>query len=710
MLSAGRLCLFLSLVSLLGAEPASLAQRRPIFLDSAVSGDPEQSDQAVARSRFVRVNVPRLLESAPAAAIDLNLFPDRSLRARIERVDALRDHTVYFGRLAGADDGEVVLVVQNGVVAGSIRGGGKLFHIRFAGSGVHEVQEIDTRLLPDEAAPLVATVEADAIPSSSTTAADDGSIIDVFVAYTAAARAGAGGTAGIQALINLGIAETNQAYLNSGVIQRVRLAGTVEVAYAESGDIAIDLDRLRAIADGHMDQVHALRNGSAADLVHLIVGNGGGSCGIGYVMESVASSFEALAFAVTARSCVSPNLTFAHEMGHNMGLQHDRHVDRSNSPFPYSHGYVNQAAFAPGAPANKRWRTIMAYNDECSASGFGCTRLMYFSNPANTYTGDPMGVAGTAVSSSPDGPANARLSLDNTRTTVANFRRAASPPGMPTTLSPSGDVFDATPTFRWLSVPNATEYRLWVRRGAVDVPTHIQWYSSAAAGCPGSGTCSVTPAPALALGVHTFWIQASNSEGAGPFSAGRLFNVLPNGFDSQFEGSTAPWQAPSGAWSIVSGQYLFTAGLNGSIASVSYPLSFANLDFRVRLFRTGSNAGNPTRLIVRGNPTLAALNQWAQGYVFQITRSGLYSVYRDNVTALQGWTASPAIHQGNAWNELRVVAMGSSLSFSINGVLVWSGTDASLASGRVGIGMYRGPGTTGNGLFIDSATLTVPES
>jgi hypothetical protein len=87
-----------------------------------------------------------------------------------------------------------------------------------------------------------------------------------------------------------------------------------------------------------MDQVHALRNTLAADLVHLIVANGGGSCGIGYVMSDVSSSFESFAFAVTARSCVSSNLSMAHEMGHNMGLQHDRYVNLSNSPYPYSHG------------------------------------------------------------------------------------------------------------------------------------------------------------------------------------------------------------------------------------------------------------------------------------------------------------------------------------------------------------------------------------
>ncbi len=609
---------FLVLLSLLSGPPAVLAQRRPIFIDSAVSGEPDRADEAVTRSRFVRVSFRNLLEGAEAQVLDLNLFPDRALRARIERIDVLRNHTVYFGRLEGADEGEALLVVQDGVVAGTIRGGGKLFQIRFAG-GVHEVQEIDPLLLPLEDEPLEPAVELDARASAAVAAAaDDGSLIDVFVAYTPAARAAAGGASAISALINLGVAETNQAYLNSGAIQRVRLAGTAELAYTESGDMNNDLNRLRQTSDGYLDQVHALRDGSRADLVHLIV-ESGGSCGIGYVMNDVSTSFASFAFAVTKRSCVSPNLTFAHEIGHNMGLQHDRYVDQSNSPFSYSHGYVNQAAFAPGAATNKRWRTVMAYNDECAAAGFSCTRLMYFSDPARTYTGDPMGVLGTAPSTSPDGPANERLSLDTTRTTVANFRVGAVPPPPPTTTT----------------------------------------------------------------------------------------TVSPGGFDSQFNGSMAPWQVHSGTWSIVSNQNLYSPGLQGQFASVSHPTSFTDLDYRVRFSRTGNTLANPTYIVIRGNPTLLSNGRWSQSYQFHISQNGLFAVIRDAYT-LKGWTASSAIQKGNAWNELRVVAIGPSISFYINGVLVWSGTDATFASGRVGIGIYEGPTSTGNGIYVDYATLTVP--
>ena len=122
---------------------------------------------------------------------------------------------------------------------------------------------------------------------------------------------------------------------------------------------------------------------------------------------------------VTHYSSVS---LFAHEIGHNMGLRHDRYIDPANHPFPYSHGYVNQAAFEENAPPSSRFATIMAYNRQCADAGFFCPWTSTFSDPDRTWNGYPMGIPGEAPSSAVDGPANARRSLNELRKTVANFR------------------------------------------------------------------------------------------------------------------------------------------------------------------------------------------------------------------------------------------------------------------------------------------------
>jgi peptidyl-Asp metalloendopeptidase len=380
-------------------------------------------NQAVVRSRLVTIDAPRLARlgapgpvAADAAALVLNLFPDQQLSARIDRVEPTASGYLLRGQIAGAADSSVALAVVNGIIAGKVAAADALYTITHIANGVHVIQQVAQTQLPPELPPVVlpAGLANDTAPGILS---DDGSTIDVLIAYTPAARNLQGGTSSMQALIDLGVSETNQAYADSGVTQRLHLVHSVEVAYTEAPDMGTDLDRLRATSDGHMDIVHTLRNTYGADLVQLLA-NSPGSCGIAGMMTSQGAGFASLAFSVAHYTCVSPNYSFAHEMGHNMGLHHDSYVTGASSgTYPYSRGYVNQAAFAPGAATNKRWRDIMAYNDQCAASGFTCTRLRRFSNPSNVNTGDPMGHAATA---------DAARSLNQTAVTVANFRASTS--------------------------------------------------------------------------------------------------------------------------------------------------------------------------------------------------------------------------------------------------------------------------------------------
>ena len=237
------------------------------------------------------------------------------------------------------------------------------------------------------------------------------SSIDVLVVYTPAARRDAGGTAEIEAHIDLLIAETNQAYLDSGVDQRVVLVAREEVEYTESRSAGKDLDRLASKSDGYMDEVHAIRDRAGADLVHFIAKNGS----LGDLLG---------AFAITCDWCGS--ITFAHELGHNMGLHHDRYVTPRSGTFPYSHGYVNQQAFEDGAPESARWRTIMSYENQCGHADFHCDKLLRFSNSNQTYLGDPLGVPGDERTVGVNGPADAVRTLNLTRHSVASFRPRAS--------------------------------------------------------------------------------------------------------------------------------------------------------------------------------------------------------------------------------------------------------------------------------------------
>ena len=267
------------------------------------------------------------------------------------------------------------------------------------------------------------------------------SVIEVAVFYTPAARSQENGTAGIKAKIDLMVAATNTAYTHSAVNQRIKAVAVEEVAYTEV-DSETDLARLHDPGDGYMDEVHDIRDRFGADIVMLIRRGILGDVSRAYLMTRVSLDHASFAFGVVANDGGARH--FAHELGHIMGLNHDRFVSCESgsceaAAFPYAYGYVNQPGLRPGAPASKRWFTIMAYNDQCKL--VACQGLMRFSDPEQTYQDDPLGIAGLAPSNSrTNGPSDAVRALNRARGYVANFRQP--PPDI--TVSFGAEEYEAT--------------------------------------------------------------------------------------------------------------------------------------------------------------------------------------------------------------------------------------------------------------------------
>ena len=64
----------------------------------------------------------------------------------------------------------------------------------------------------------------------------------------------------------------------------------------------------------------------------------------------------------------------------------------------------------------------MAYPDQCADEGIHCAGILRFSNPAQTWNGDPLGVPGDLPSDRVDGPSDAVRLLNYSRHAMASFR------------------------------------------------------------------------------------------------------------------------------------------------------------------------------------------------------------------------------------------------------------------------------------------------
>ena len=401
-----------------GSLPTASAQDAPdeLFSDT-LRGTPQLDlsiENYVSRSRFVSVNLDLLLdENGKTRSVEqlpevtLNIFADASYTGKVEKVQKVAGSTSWSGSLAEVEGGYFYLVVTEGVFIAHVASTEGVYEISSVGDGVYQAIQIDqSKFIDDYPGELD---EPGPVLSAGDLGekADSSSPIDVMVVYTSAALAGEGGIlSALKARIALAVVETNTSYANAGITTRLRLVHVEKVTYTETGNIGADVNRLAGTSDGYMDVVHSLRNTYGADMVSLIVENGGQYCGVATSIMANASN----PFQVTVRNgCMTGYYSFGHEFGHLQGARHDVYVDDNTTPYAYGHGYVHT-----GKSVLTRWRTVMAYNNKCVSLGYNCTRLQYWSNPAKYYYSQAMG----------NTTAKNYLVLNNTDYTVANFRQA----------------------------------------------------------------------------------------------------------------------------------------------------------------------------------------------------------------------------------------------------------------------------------------------
>jgi len=359
-----------------------------------------QDLEAFNAARALRVNSSGSIVGDPQA-VAIDLFED--LRVKLVKIESSENELGYLiWRGAVVGGGEATFVLDGEQITGVVRSGSRSFRIQ-PERGAHKVVEFDgsyKRLgedflrppAPPESQEESKKPSATSAPSNRETAAafTDPATIRLLIVYTAAA---AQEIESIGASISLAVEYVNTAMQNSRLNIDVVLAGTGLFDYDESSATMETILTEMKDGAGEFARVQKFRANVGADLVQAWIGPNGSpdSCGLGYLLESITQSsisFDAdfgVSVVATDSGGVCLTGSVAHELGHNLGSEHDRYVVDDDEPGPteYNFGYVDLGSF----------RDIMAYNNQCEDEGQSCPEIQYFSNPDINFQGRPTGVA-----------------------------------------------------------------------------------------------------------------------------------------------------------------------------------------------------------------------------------------------------------------------------------------------------------------------------
>lgn len=214
---------------------------------------------------------------------------------------------------------------------------------------------------------------------------------------------------GLKAKLESYVAIANTAYTDSGVNVRLRLVNTQPVSEPRDTNNS-------TVLSSSIKKYASIRDAAGADVTVVMrefAWPVQASCGVAYLSGTGLSgatgvaAYKNLAFAVVSEGSSSSyycrSTTMPHEIGHIMGLHHDRGTLNANNQkgtpaFPYGYGF-----------ATSSFGTIMSYSPKV---------LPKFANPDVACSGTQK--CGNPMTSTE--PTNTALAMNNVKDVVAGFR------------------------------------------------------------------------------------------------------------------------------------------------------------------------------------------------------------------------------------------------------------------------------------------------
>ena len=336
------------------------------------------------RSAPQRVELPT--PDGRVLAADLTVFEDRG-----------NGDAMWAGAVPGAGYESVVLTVQDGYLAGRFgEPGGAAYLISVGPDGLGRLEDTSTREPPSEQehcpggvvppmeSPVAVPLAQRAGAPRSVASESNHDVLDILAVYTAQAEerwSRRNRTPGVS--IQQGVDYLAQVFRNGqlGVTPNLVHYEEAPPLYGahepEEGGEESEWSCGHVL--GHMPvdpDLARLRAEHQADMVHLFLWDAQGCSGIAYLLskDRSAQSFSGSAFGLTlARGDFEP--TFAHEIGHNMGANHDpqnasNYEERRNTfaVYPYAYGHTD---FVPIPNID----TIMSYGSGRPQPYFSTVRI-----------------------------------------------------------------------------------------------------------------------------------------------------------------------------------------------------------------------------------------------------------------------------------------------------------------------------------------------